>query len=218
MPRREEGRRTAAMSSFTVDPTTQRMAVGPPVTLFVIKRSWHTDIGFAVADLRPPLMSLHVALPNARYLLFGFGDKRYLVSHAGSVGRLSGAVWPGEGLVLLTGLEGPPEVAFGANEVARLNVSPSQAQALQDFVWRTFATDNGTAKLLAPGPYEGSLYYASTVRYSGLHTCNTWTAESLRAAGLPVHTFGVEFSGQVWRQVRKISAGSPRRLWPVPQR
>ena len=41
---------------------------GAPVTLFVIKRSWHTDVGFAVADIRPPLASLHDALPNAHYL------------------------------------------------------------------------------------------------------------------------------------------------------
>lgn len=179
----------------------------PPITVFVIKRSWHTDIGFSVADLAPPLDSLRSPLPQARYLLFGFGDKHYLMTHAAGLGRLFGAVWPGDGLVLVTGLEATPEQAFGAEEVARLTVSTAQAEALEDFVWRTLATENGTAKLLAPGPYDGSLYYASVVRYSGLHTCNTWTAEGLRAAGLPIHTFGVEFSGQVWRRVRKISAG-----------
>ena len=183
----------------------QREVGGAKVTLFVIKRSWHTDIGFDAADLHPPLASLRSALPDAHYLLFGFGDKHYLTGHAGGMGRLSGAVWPGEGLVLLTGLEARPEAAFGAKGVVRLTVSAAQAQALEDFVWRTLATQHGAAELLASGPYEGSLYYASAVRYSGLHTCNTWTAEGLRAAGLPVHTFGVEFSGQVWRQVQRLT-------------
>jgi hypothetical protein len=183
----------------------QREVGDAKVTLFVIKRSWHTDIGFDAADLHAPLASLRSGLPNAHYLLFGFGDRHYLTSHSSGIDRLSGAVWPGEGLVLLTGLEATPEAAFGAKSVARLAVSAAQAQALEDFVWRTLATQNGTAKLLAPGPYEGSLYYASAVRYSGLHTCNTWTAEGLRAAGLPVHTFGVEFSGQVWRQVQRLT-------------
>jgi hypothetical protein len=178
----------------------------PPVTLFVIRRSWHTDIGFEVADLQPPLAALHSALPEARYLLFGFGDKHYLMTHAGGIDRLWGAIWPGDGLVLLTGLEATPEEAFGAQEVVRLVVSASQAQALEEFVWHTLATRNGAAQLLAPGPYAGSLYYAAALRYSGLHTCNTWTAEGLRAAGLPVRTFGVEFSGQVWRQVKHLSA------------
>ncbi|HZS19599.1 MAG TPA: DUF2459 domain-containing protein [Pseudonocardiaceae bacterium] len=176
------------------------------VTVFVVKRSWHTDIGFDVADLQPPLASVHTALPNAHYLLFGFGDKHYLMTDGGGIDRLLGAVWPGEGLVLLTGLDVTPEAAFGAKDVVRLTVSATQARALEDFVWRTLATQNGAAKLLGPGPYDGSLYYASAVHYSGLHTCNTWTAEGLRAAGLPVHTFGVEFSWQIWRQVIRIGA------------
>ena len=179
--------------------------VSPAVTILVIKRSWHTDIGFDVTDLHPPLASLRSALPTAHYLLFGFGDKHYLTSHAGGINRLSGAVWPGEGLVLLTGLEVTPEAAFGAKAVVRLTVSDAQAKALQGFIWQTLATQGGTAKPLAPGPYEGSLYYDSPVRYSGLHTCNTWTAEGLRAAGLPIHTWGVEFSGQVWWQVRRLA-------------
>lgn len=194
VPRREESVSPAAA-----------VASGPSVTVFVIKRSWHTDIGFDVADLHAPLASVHVALTDAHYLLFGFGDRHYLTSHAGGLNRLSGAVWPGEGLVLVTGLEATPEAAFGAKGVVRLTVSAAQAQALEDFVWRTLATQNGTAQLLAPGPYDGSLYYASAVRYSGLHTCNTWTAEGLRAAGLPIHTRGVEFSGQVWRQVQGLA-------------
>lgn len=188
-------------------PATGTMS-GPSVTVFVIRRSWHTDIGFEVADLRPPLASLDSGLPGARFLLFGFGDKRYLMTHAAGVKRLLGAVWPGEGLVLLTGLKVTPETAFGANSVVRLTVTDSQAQALEEFVWRSLATDKGEATLLAPGPYEGSAYYASSVRYSGLHTCNTWTAEGLHAAGLPIHSFGVEFASQVWGQVKTLTPQS----------
>jgi uncharacterized protein (TIGR02117 family) len=183
---------------------------GPSVTVYVIKRSWHTDIGFDADDLHPPLASLRAGFPKAHYLLFGFGDKHYLVTHANSLDRLVGALWPGEGLVLLTGLEATPEAAFGAKEVVRLTVSATQAQALEHFVWQTLVTDGGAAKLLAPGPYDGSFYYASSVRYSGLHTCNTWTAEGLKAAGLPIHTFGVELSGQVWRQVQRIAQEKDR--------
>jgi uncharacterized protein (TIGR02117 family) len=180
--------------------------VGSPVTLYIIKRSWHTDIGFDVADLHPPLATLRPALPEAHYLLFGFGDKHYLLSRDNSFEGMVGAVWPGEGLVLMTGLEGKPEQAFGAAGVARLPVSAAQAERLEKFIWNTLATHDGIATALAPGPYDESLYYESTLRYSGLHTCNTWTAEGLRSAGLPVRSFGVEFSWQVWPQVRRLTA------------
>ena len=205
-------RKAAAPPGDSAAPRNKAVApaaeVGPPVTLYVIKRSWHTDIGFDVADLHPPLATLRPALPEAHYLLFGFGDKHYLLNGGNSFEGMVGAVWPGEGLVLMTGLEGQPEHAFGAAGVARLRVSAAQAERLEEFVWNTLATHDGIATALAPGPYDESLYYESTLRYSGLHTCNTWTAEGLRSAGLPVRSFGVEFSWQVWSQVRRLT-GQP---------
>jgi Protein of unknown function (DUF2459) len=179
---------------------------GPPVTIYVVRRSWHIDIGFDAAGLHPPLATLRQSLPQARYLLFGFGDKHYLLTHGRALGRLSGAVLPGEGVVLLTGLEATPAESFGAQGVVRLTVSAAQSRELERFVWNTLVpTQHATPTVLAAGPYSGSLYYSSVQRYSGLHTCNTWAAEALRSAGLPVHSFGVEFAGQLWRQVRRIS-------------
>jgi hypothetical protein len=174
-------------------------------TIYIVRRSWHIDIGFAAADLHSPLASLREAVPRARYLLFGFGDKHYLLSRGGSFDRLSGAVLPGAGLVLLTSLQVTPEEGFGADQVIALSVSTAQELDLETFVWKTLATENGQAQSLGPGPYDGSLYYASVTRYSGLHTCNTWAAQALQAAGLAVHSFGVVFSGQLWSQVERIN-------------
>src|ERR1039458_10254570 len=55
----------------------------PPATtiIYVIRRSWHVDIGFAAADLQPPLAALRSDFPDAHFLLFGFGDRHYLVDH-----------------------------------------------------------------------------------------------------------------------------------------
>jgi uncharacterized protein (TIGR02117 family) len=177
---------------------------GPPVVVYVIKRSWHTDLGFAVSDLHPPLAGIRTQLTGARYLLFGFGDRHYLIDHGGSTQGLLGAVWPGSGVVLVTGLDATPEAAFGAAGVIRLTLSAKQALRLEAFVWGTLATGIDAASVLGAGPYDASYYYAATQSYSGAHTCNTWTAEGLRAAGLPIHSFAVAFSGQVWRQVRSL--------------
>jgi Protein of unknown function (DUF2459) len=194
-----------ALAACTAGPQVRPTpAGGLQAAVYVVKRSWHIDIGFDAAELRPPLASVHAALPNARYLLFGFGDAHYLLTQGRSFDRLLGALWPGEGLVMLTGIEATPEEVFGASEVVRLSVSVTQALELQEFVWNTLATENGVATALAPGPYPGSFYYASAQRYSAVHTCNTWAAEALRSAGLPVRSFGVAFSGQLWRQLRHI--------------
>jgi uncharacterized protein (TIGR02117 family) len=177
---------------------------GPPVVVYVIKRSWHTDLGIEANDLHPPLAGIRAQLAGARYLLFGFGDRHYLIEHGGSTKGLLGAVWPGSGVVLVTGLRATPEAAFGATGVVRLTLSATQARRLEAFVWSTLVRGLGKASVLGAGPYDGSYYYAATMRYSGAHTCNTWTAEGLRTAGLPIRSFGVAFAGQVWRQVRQF--------------
>ena len=174
------------------------------VTVFVVKRSWHIDLGFVASDLHPPLAALRAGLPQARYLLFGFGDRHYLLAHGGSSSRLSGSLLPGAGLVLLTGLAQSPQSAFGAANVVRLPLSPMQARQLESFVWSTLVSAGGEVHALAAGPYADSFYFAAAPRYSLLHTCNTWAAEGLQAAGLPVSSRGVELAGQLWRQVQRL--------------
>ena len=90
-------------------------------------------------------------------------------------------------------------------------VTPAQAADAQAFVWQSLAENNGAIAPLRAGPYDDSLYYASSARYSGLHTCNTWAAQGLRAAQLRFAPEGVEFAGQLWRQALRLNPGPRRR-------
>lgn len=189
--------------------------------IYLARRGWHVDIGFAVPALEPPLQSLGAQFPGARYLFFGFGDRHYLLAKHRNGPVLLGALWPGPGLILLTALTSTPQAAFGEEHVIALTVSLGQARAAQAFIVQSLSADNGQAlgaggrqdaadgiQPYAPGPYEDSSYFATTAKYSALHTCNTWVAEALKAARLPVHSGGVIFAGQLWRQVRRVP---PRR-------
>jgi hypothetical protein len=49
------------------------------------------------------------------------------------------------------------------------------------------------------------VFYAARDTYDALHTCNTWTAETLRAGGLPVPSAGVLFVGQVLGPARAVA-------------
>jgi Protein of unknown function (DUF2459) len=172
--------------------------------IYIVKRAWHVDIGFATADLQPPLASLRADFPAARYLLFGFGDRRYLLDKDRGLGGMLAALWPGAGLVLATGLTGSTQAAFGEDNVIEVPVSAAQARQAQLFVWHSLSTDGGAVAPLRAGPYEGSLYYAASESYSAWHTCNTWAAEALRAANLPIDSFGVALSGQLWIQAQRL--------------
>ena len=190
----------------------QPTATPPPATtiIYVVRRSWHVDIGFAAADLQPPLAALRSDFPEARFLLFGFGDRHYLLDHDRGFGGMLAALRPGAGLMLATGLSNTAQAAFGAANVIELHVTAAQALQVQQFVWHSLVTDSTESTEGAapapplPGPYADSLYYPATQRYSAVHTCNTWAAQALRAGGLPIRRFGVALAGQLWVQARRL--------------
>ena len=179
---------------------------GPPMIVYVARRGWHIDIGFHVSDLEPPLAAVDQDFPNAQYLFFGFGDRRYLVSRHKSFASMLAALWPGAGMVLATSVVTTPEEAFGAAQVIRLTVSAAQGREAQGFVWNSFVKTDGAVSFDAAGPYEGSLYYNAIPTYSAVYTCNTWIAEALQTAGLSIHSVGVVFAAQLWSQLRSFDA------------
>jgi hypothetical protein len=109
--------------------------------------------------------------------------------------------------MLVTGPTASLQVAFGGENVIEIPVSAAQLHAAQAFVGRSLLTQNGAIAPLRAGPYESSFYYSTLQRYSAVHTCNTWAAEALKAAGLPVHSLGVDLSGQLWIQARRLGHG-----------
>jgi hypothetical protein len=190
----------------TVQPglhTAQDTAAGDLVAVYVARRKWHVDVGFAVADLDPSLRPLKAQFRTAKYLFFGFGDRRYLLTRSKSAPLLLRALWPGPALILVTAIENSPALAFGQAQVLKVELNGVQARALQAFI-RGSMPDTALTPL-APGPYEGSAYFAASRQYSALHTCNTWAAEALRAGGQPIHSKGVVLAGQLWRQAARLA-------------
>jgi Protein of unknown function (DUF2459) len=208
-----------ACSGMPQRPASAADRAGPPKIIYVARRGWHIDVGFATSDIEPPLASTARYFPSSGYLFFGFGDKHYLVAkHKYFPGALA-ALWPGAGMLLATSLVATPEQAFGNEHVVRLTVSAAQLRAAQAFVWKSLLQESGAPALYGDGPYAGSLFFGSASTYSAVYTCNTWAAEVLQAAGLPVHRVGIVFATQLWSQVRRIDTAShPRisaRLAPV---
>ncbi len=65
-----------------------------PVNAYVVRRSWHSDVGFAVEALLPALAPLRRDFPGTRFILFGFGDRRYLLAHNKASASLPALFWP----------------------------------------------------------------------------------------------------------------------------
>jgi uncharacterized protein (TIGR02117 family) len=177
--------------------------------IYVISGGWHTELGLPLQAITGPLAALKPEFPSARYLVFGWGAHDYYMAQNPGIGDLLRAVASGPAVMLVIPLEISPEAFFGASNVFPLPASQDGIQSLATFLSDYLAVDKeGPLGRIGTGPFPQSVFFASTGTYNLGHTCNTWTAEALRAAGLPVTAAGVVFAGQVLDQLRPILAGS----------
>lgn len=180
-------------------------------TVAVIGRGWHTELGLSVAALSPPLAELARQFPGAMTLTFGFGDRAFVLARHRGLGDALGALLPDPGLILFTALNTTPEAAFGAEHVVSLHVTRAGFDQIAGFIWNSLATEDGALpRPYGPGPYPGSLFFASAIPYDAFDTCNTWIAEALRAGGIPVQASGVLFASQIMREARRVEAAQSR--------
>jgi hypothetical protein len=183
--------------------------LGPPraeEVVYVIGRGWHTDIGLPSVEITGPLTALERPFPGVRVLTIGFGDRRFVLTGDRSPLSLLKALLPGRGALLVTALSTTPEAAFGSSGVVTLHISRGDLDRLQARLWDELQRSGREPIQLASGPYPGSLFYAAAATYSGLYTCNTWTAEMARAGGVPIPATGVVFAGQVMGMARWIAS------------
>jgi uncharacterized protein (TIGR02117 family) len=194
-----------ALAGCAAPPPPAAVTAGPRTkTIYLVRRSWHTDIGVPVAEAGPVLGGLRETFPGVRMLLIGFGERAWLLTGGHGFSDMVAAIMPGAGALLVTALRTPPEVAFPDYTVVALRVSPAGLARLDEFLVGSFVWPrDGVPHAIADGPYPGSLFYASSRTYSGLFTCNTWTAEGLQDAGLPIRAQGVLFADEVADQARR---------------
>jgi uncharacterized protein (TIGR02117 family) len=175
--------------------------------VYVVGRGWHTDVALPVEAIVGPLTALEQPFPGVRFLTFGFGERQFLVNRSTDFGAMLRALLPSRSALLVTALGASPEQAFGAENVVALRVSRAGLEAIVAAIWREFeGRKGGEVVRLADGPYPGSAFYAARATYDGFFTCNTWTAETLRAGGVAMPG-GVLFAGQVMGMARWIGAG-----------
>jgi uncharacterized protein (TIGR02117 family) len=181
--------------------------------IYVISGGWHTELALPVEALGGPLAALKADFPSARYLVFGWGARDYYMAQNPGIGELLRAAASGPAVMLVIPLQVSPEAFFGASNVFVLPVSREGIQRLSEFLWDYLVNEQkGTLDRVGTGPYPQSMFYASTGTYNLGHTCNTWTAEALRVAGLPVNATGVVFAGQVLDQLPSIIGSNAERI------
>ncbi len=171
----------------------------------LVTHGWHTDIALPATEATGPLASFRRLFPGARVLVFGYGKRTFVIAPAHTLSEWVIGPFPGPAAIEVSAITADAATAYGAAHVMTLPLPPGGAAGLSAFLWQALAKDDaGNPRLIAPGNWPGSLFYAASSGYSLGHTCNRWSAEALQAARLPIDPGDVAFSWQVDDQARRL--------------
>jgi hypothetical protein len=176
-------------------------ACAPPQgpALWLLDAGWHTEIG-----LPPEALPPEIAAPfaHAAVLFLGFGKRDFMMAEAPGLAEWLAGPIPGPAAMQVTAWPGPPSGALSL---------PLQPEALPRLAAALAASFAAGPVLIEPRP--GRRFYAAARGYSLAYTCNSWTAEMLAAAGLPIRAEGVVLAGGVMAQAARLpGACRPARL------
>jgi hypothetical protein len=179
--------------------------------LLVVRHAWHTGVVVPAAAL-PVDSPFRAAFPEADWLELGWGDRLYYPHPDPPLWMaLRAALWPTASAVNLTAHHGPAE-AIPGEELFLLEVSTAGLARLHERALLALELDAGGRPIpIARGRAPQSVFWASPEPFHLLRTCNRWTAELLRAAGLPVVPFGTVTTGDLFRRIEPFARRLRRR-------
>ena len=118
---------------------------------------------------------------------------------------LKAAFWSSGSVLHLVGFDGPAENFFRDALITELHLSEESFTRLLAFLASTFArADPSGAAEARPGLYPYSRFYDASGKFSILRSCNTWVAEALQSAGLPVEPSFVIIASNLNRELANL--------------
>jgi uncharacterized protein (TIGR02117 family) len=178
--------------------------------VFIVHDAWHAAIVIKKADIAAVVLPELRDFPSAEYLEFSWGDRDYFPAPDAGVGlALKAAFWSSGSILHVVGFKDAVEKVYPGADIIAINLSVEDFQRLIKFISDTFSRPHPPAPAEArPGLFSNSRFYAAEGKFSLLRTCNTWVAEALSAAGLPISPGYVITAGNLGNQVRSVTANN----------
>ena len=174
--------------------------------VFVVHDTWHAAIVLPKSDIALDSLPELVDFPDAEFIEFSWGDKDYFPNpDAGIFSALKAAFWSSGSVLHVVGFRGDVKTFYGRAEIVELYLSAPAYARLQDFIAQTFLRPEAGRAQASAGLLADSHFYPATHKFSLVKTCNTWVAEALEAAGLPIVSDYVMTPGQLAEQLGKLN-------------
>ncbi|WP_139922820.1 TIGR02117 family protein [Hymenobacter sp. DG01] len=198
----------------TLVPVNRRFEQTPGgVPIYVVSNGFHTDVVLPLRDAQTGqdwLRTLNQPALTARfarypYVAFGWGNEGF---YLGSMGgkfpgpkAVVGALFPSRTLMHVDFYRAAPD---SRARVVPLRISPEQYRRLTAYVQQSFRADSlGGVQLRQPAGYTPEdFFFLGRGRYHALRTCNDWTNQGLRRAGLRA-ALKAPLAGSVLFQARR---------------
>lgn len=146
---------------------------------------WNQHLNLAALGKSPPA--------TYRYLQFGWGDRIFYVETPSwdkiSISSALRSLLLQNSAALF--VKGHPSVPHYPNETLRcISLDQAHYLKLMHFLKASFQTNHQGQERISSGQDGDSSFYAATGHYSMFKTCNSWTAEGLRSAGVNTPLWG----------------------------
>jgi uncharacterized protein (TIGR02117 family) len=183
-------------------------AGGKTKSIFVVNYGWHSALVIKKTDISEGVMPEVKDFSDAEYLEVGWGDwDYYQASDPGLRLALKAAFWSSRSVLHVAGFKGAVENYFRGSETVEIVLGEKAHHRLIQFLSDTFSRPAGAAPLeTRPGLYANSRFYPATGKFHLFRNCNTWVAEALRSAGLPISTASAFTAGNLSHQVKQLGA------------
>ena len=197
----------ACAGTLSPAPLARRSSAQPShAEVAVADDGWHTGLIVRPQSLGRLWPNLRPWFPHARYLLIGWGNRRFYMASHPTFFEAIAALFRSPSVVLVQGSPTLRALTSAGARYQALCADRDQVWRIDSYLRNALRLSGGKPLSLGAGPAADSEFYASRERYDALHTCNTWTADALESAGLPVRGRAVIFSSQLRSLIGKLPA------------
>jgi uncharacterized protein (TIGR02117 family) len=174
--------------------------------LYVVHDSWHAALVLNKNDLSERELPELADFSTAQLIEFSWGDQDYFPNpNSGALTAIRAAFWSSGSVLHLVGFAGEVKAFYPGAEILRLDISSRAFDPLVDFIAQSFRRPvSGRPAPASAGLFPYSRFYPATRQFSLLRTCNTWIAEALASAGLPLSPSLVITAGSLSRQIAQL--------------
>lgn len=179
-----------------------------PRSLWIAHDGWHAAIIIRKADIPTAALPELRDFPEAEFLEISWGDADYFPAQEAGVSlTLKAAFWSSGSVIHISGFAAAIEKTYPSAEIIEIALSEDGLGRLIKFISDDMSrVSPATPAKASPGLSPQSRFYPAKSKFSALRTCNTWIAEALRAAGLPLRARYVITAGSLAKQVKPYGA------------